>query len=91
MDPNLSLSRDLGWLAATATTIPAAKSMGNNGTTVAVVPTSAVDGASEANNTSYLLLYDTPAGDPGVTLVKKNVSQTSWPQTPNCLDIHPVL
>lgn len=58
-----------------------------NGAVIAVVSTVATDGASEANKTSYFLLYDSPAGGQGVTLVKANPSQTTWPNTPDCTNI----
>lgn len=80
---SLSLAQDHGQLKTIATTIPAGKTSGG-GIAVVRVSTSAVDGASEANNTSYLLSYETTAADPIVLLAKRNLSQTSWPQTPNC-------
>ena len=58
-----------------------------NGSLIAVVSTGAADGASEANNTSYFLVYDTPAGGQGVSWVKKDPSRTSWPYTPDCTTI----
>jgi hypothetical protein len=58
-----------------------------NGAVIAVVSTAAADGASEANKTSYLPLYDTPAGGQGVVLVKDNSTQTTWPSTPDCTNI----
>ncbi len=58
-----------------------------NGAVIAVVSTSTADGASEANKTSYQLLYDTPTGGQGVVLVKDNSSQTTWPATPDCTTI----
>jgi hypothetical protein len=64
------------------TTAPA-----NVGAVIAIVSTSAEDGASEANKTSYLLSYDLPSGGQGVIFVKANSSQTTWPSTPDCTDI----
>jgi len=58
-----------------------------NGAVIAVVSTAATDGASEANKSSYQLLHDTPSGTPGVVLVKKDPSRTSWPSTPDCTNI----
>jgi hypothetical protein len=59
-----------------------------NGAAIAVVPTAANDGASEANNSSYTLSYDNPSGGQGVVLVKKDPSRTSWPSTPDCTSIN---
>jgi hypothetical protein len=58
-----------------------------NGAVIAVASTAAIDGASEANNTSYFLAYETPSGGQGVTLTKKDPSRTSWPSTPDCTNI----
>jgi hypothetical protein len=58
-----------------------------NGAAIAVVSTAANDGASEANNSSYTLAYETPSGGQGVVLVKKDPSRTSWPSTPDCTNI----
>ena len=58
-----------------------------NGAVIGVVSTGAVDGASEANQTNYFLLYDTPAGGQGVVMARDNSSQTSYPSTPDCTNI----
>lgn len=58
-----------------------------NGAVIAVASTVASDGASEANNTSYFLDYDTPPGGQGVALAKKDPGRTSWPSTPDCTNI----
>jgi hypothetical protein len=58
-----------------------------NGAVIAVVSTTASDGASEANKTAYLLLYDVPAGSQGVVMAKDNASQTTFPSTPDCTNI----
>jgi hypothetical protein len=58
-----------------------------NGAAIAVVPTAANDGASEASKTSYMLAYETPSGGQGVVLSKKDPSRTSWPLTPDCTNI----
>lgn len=84
MDSNLSLARDIGPLAATGRTIPKGQIVGLNGNTVTVISTSAVNGASEANKTSYMLGYGTTAGDPGVLFSKRNPTQTQWPNTEDC-------
>lgn len=55
-----------------------------NGAVIAIVSTTAADGASEANKTAYLLLYDVPAGGQGVVMAKDNTSQTTFPSTPDC-------
>ncbi|HEY0512966.1 MAG TPA: hypothetical protein VGH73_13740 [Thermoanaerobaculia bacterium] len=72
---------------ATARLVPKGTTTAINGAVIAVVSTSAADGASEANKTSYMLLYNTPAGGQGVVLVKDNPSQTTWPSTPDCTTI----
>jgi hypothetical protein len=43
-----------------------------------VVTTSSSDGSVEANQTSYTLQYQQQPGDPPVTLVKTNASQTTF-------------
>lgn len=55
-----------------------------NGAVIAVVSTTAVDGASEANKTAYLALYDVPAGGQGVVMAKANAAQTTFANTPDC-------
>ena len=58
-----------------------------NGAAVVTASTVAVDGASEANKSSYMLAYETPAGGQGVALAKKDPARTSWPSTPDCTDV----
>lgn len=82
--PTLSFAQDLGVFTAVPMLIPKGKKVGINGLAVAVVPTGAVNGASEANSISYMLLYDPAPGDPGIFPGKRNHSQTSWPQTDDC-------
>jgi carboxypeptidase family protein len=53
----------------------------------AVVITTNVDGAVEANQTAYFLLYNRAPTDPPITLVKSDAGQTSWPLTQNCKTI----
>jgi hypothetical protein len=72
---------------AKASLVPLGTTTTVNGAVIAVVSTSAADGASEANKTAYTLLYDTPAGSQGVILVKDNSTQTTWPATPDCTNI----
>jgi len=70
---------------ATSRFVPKGTSSTLNGAVIAVVSTSTTpDPAKEANNTSYFLAYDTPAGDQGVSLVKKDPNRTSWPSTSDC-------
>jgi len=58
-----------------------------NGAVIAVVPTGAADGASEANQTAYTLRYDVPAGGQGVFMAKDNSSQTTFPPHTDCTQI----
>jgi|GEM_PF-1495017 len=84
VDQTLSLAQDLGVFATIPVTVPKGHVQGNNGIVIAVVPTTTTNGASEANNTSYALQYDPAATTQTVQLVKKNPSQTTWPQTDDC-------
>ena len=72
---------------AKARFVPKGTATAINGAVIGVVSTSAADGASEANKTSYTLFYDTPAGGQGVALVNDNPTQTTWPSTPDCTTI----
>ena len=58
-----------------------------NGSVFAVVPTADADGAKEAAQTSYFLLYDTPSGGQPVFVDKTNVNQTNWAYTPDCTSV----
>ena len=80
----LSLARDLAPLTAVPVNVPAGNNQGNNGTAVAVVHTGAFDGATEANQTSYLLSYESEPGGPSVFMAKANASQTAFPNTQDC-------
>jgi hypothetical protein len=58
------------------------------------LPTTTEVGATEANKTSYHLLYDTESGKeaggppyPKLEFVKTNESQSSWPETDECLHL----
>lgn len=84
---SLSMAKDLGVFAAVPKVVPRGTVEGNNGIMVTTVSTVAANGASEANNTNYFLIYDSKPGDPIVMLVKRNAGQTSFPQTDNCLAI----
>ena len=53
---------------------------------VFLVETLDANGATEANNTSYFLLYDNPPNEFGKLLAKTN-SRTSWPNTSFCTQI----
>lgn len=72
---------------ATSRTVAAGTTEALNGAVIAVVETVDQNGASEANNTSYFLLYDGGSGGQGVTLIKANPEQTSWPQIEDCTQI----
>lgn len=87
VNTGLSFAQDLGVFAAIPTTVPGGKIEGNGGIMVAVVRTVAANGASEANNTNYFLLYDTAEDDPMVFLAKRNADQANFPQTDSCLAI----
>lgn len=83
-DSNLEIYRyKLGPFATVPVTVNAGRSIGfnPNGYGALVVQTTAADGASEANNTSYFLGYQ------NVLMNKSNSNRTSWPYTPNCADI----
>jgi hypothetical protein len=69
---------------AVSATIKAGNSLSMNGAVVAVVQTSATDGASEASKTSYFLSYDSPSATQPIILDKVNSSQTTWPYIPDC-------
>jgi hypothetical protein len=81
MTSSSTFSQDLGVFTAVPTTVPKGKKIGINGLVVALV---SGEEAPQANNTVYMLSYDTQAGDPGVFLVKRNLNQTSWPKTNDC-------
>lgn len=72
---------------ATSRTVAPGATEALNGAVIAIVQTVAANGASEANNTSYFLLYDGGSGGQGVTLIKANPDQTSWPQIEDCTQI----
>jgi hypothetical protein len=81
----------LGPFATVPTTVNAGSSLNFSpyGFGALIVQTVAMDGASEANNTSYFLGYQGSGSgtNPIVLLTKSDSSQTSWPDTPNCSDI----
>lgn len=72
---------------ATSRTVAPGATENLNGAVIAVVETAAPNGASEANNTSYSLLYDGGSGSQGTVLTKANSGQTSWPQIEDCTQI----
>ena len=87
IDSSISLMTFMNKLALAPTTIPQGKLVGLDGFAVAIVQTSNPDGSKEANNTSYNLAYTGNSADPGITFVKLNGSQTSWPNTEDCTTI----
>ncbi len=66
MDPGLSLAKYMGVFALVPTTIPKGSQVGLDGFSVAVVQTSNPNGAIEANQTAYSLIYDPSTTNPGV-------------------------
>jgi hypothetical protein len=72
---------------ATSRTVAPGATESLNGAVIAIVQTSATNGASEANATSYNLLYEGGSGAQGVNLIKGNPDQTSWPQIEDCTQI----
>ena len=88
IDPGLSLSSLFGVLQQPSVTVPANTTQGSNGLAALTVPTSTDDGAVEANQTSYFLVYPKQQGEPVVIMSKLNSSRTSWPYTPGCLQIN---
>ncbi len=65
-----------------AITIPAGTAKSQWGyLALEAVPTVSADGLTEASNTPYTLYYNTPAkNEPGVVLIKNDLTQTSWPK-----------
>jgi hypothetical protein len=86
IDTTISLVQAFGLLALAPTTIPKGKVVGLDGFGVAVVITSASDGAIEANQTSYDLTMPASGGF-GFLFTKSNNSQSSWTYTPDCRSI----
>jgi hypothetical protein len=90
VDPSLALYTDiLGPTAAVATKVPPGDDMKFfvSAEAALVVSTKNPDGAVEADQTPYFLLYDRQPGDPPVKMVKSDASQTSWPLTEDCKSI----
>ncbi len=87
IDPGLSLSGLFGVTQQPPVTVPANTIQGTDGLAALTVPTADADGAKEANQTAYTLIYPKQAGQPVVLMSKINGSQTSWPYTPGCLQI----
>jgi len=89
-DPTLSLYTDiLGPLAAVPTTVGIGSDLTLSPTLfgATTVQTTLANGAQEANNTAYFLVYNRKPGDPRVQLVKSDAKQTVWPNTLNCSTI----
>ncbi|HEV7552935.1 MAG TPA: hypothetical protein VGP65_14715, partial [Candidatus Angelobacter sp.] len=87
MDSSLSLATLVGVLKLIPTTVLQGKVVGLDGFAVTTVSTANANGAIEANQTSYSLIYDTGSADPGILFAKENPGQTSWPVTANCTAI----
>ncbi|WP_196279158.1 hypothetical protein [Catellatospora vulcania] len=60
-----------------------------NGTVTMEVPEGGpkTDAAAAAQNKSYFVSYETPAGTQGTFMAKANSSQTSWHYTNDCAEI----
>jgi len=54
---------------------------------VFLLQTTDADGPTEANSTSYFLLYHNPPNEVGKLLIRSNAQQTTWPNTHRCSDI----
>jgi hypothetical protein len=90
VDPSLMIYKwVLGPFASVPQTVAAGANIGFavSGQNALVVQTTNPDGSAEANMTSYSLLYNTSASDPGVLMNKTNASRTSWPNTEDCSTI----
>jgi hypothetical protein len=89
-DPGLSIYPKLfGTFAAVPTTVSKGQDLKFNVNALGalVVTTTTTDGAVEANNTGYFLLYNRQPTDPLINLVKSNASRTSFPVTEDCTTI----
>jgi Pro-kumamolisin, activation domain len=88
VDPSLSIYADIfGPFAAIPTSVAAGFDMKFSPSAQAAltVQTVNVDGATEANNTSYLLRYNSSATDPPVLFTKSDAPP--WPLTQDCTAI----
>ncbi|WP_156964536.1 hypothetical protein [Methylocapsa aurea] len=84
-DPRFSQS--LGVVSIAPVTVPQGQKIEPKGYAVVAVATAKPNGAEEASQTSYELLYDSQsvgAKDPAIVFNKTNASQTTWPQTDDC-------
>jgi hypothetical protein len=85
VDTNLAPAVDFGSFKAISRVIPKGTTESHIGMAIVVVSTPpSPDPSSEANKVSYVVEYDTPPGGPGVALSKDNLSQTTWPASPDC-------
>jgi hypothetical protein len=84
MNLNYRMAKIIGTIDATPRMVPLGGIGFGDAATVAVVHTTATNGAAEANNTSYKLGYTTIPGDPPVTVKKSNEGQTAWPYVEDC-------
>lgn len=90
VDPSLQLYTDiLGPFAAVKTAVVAGNDLKFSVSAEAalVVSTTNANGAVEADQSSYFLLYNRNTGDPPVKMVKSDAKQTSWPLTEDCRSI----
>jgi hypothetical protein len=88
VDPSLSIYADIfGPFAAISTSVAAGFDMkfSPSAQTALTVQTVNVDGATEANNTSYMLRYNSSATDPPVLFTKSDAPP--WPLTQDCTTI----
>jgi len=89
-DPGLGLYKDvLSPDTAAPTSVPAGddRKFPVRALGALVVTTKNANGAIEANETSYFLLYDRQPGDLPVKLVKSDAKQTEWANTEDCKKI----
>ena len=90
VDPSLQIYADIfGPFAAVSTSVAKGFDMkfSVSAQTALTVQTVNADGATEANQTSYLLRYNSSPTDPPVLMMKSDASQTNWPLTQDCTTI----
>jgi hypothetical protein len=84
MNPGLSLANYIGVFSLVPTTINKGTQVGLDGFTVTIVQTANPNGAVEANQTTYYLLYNTGPSDPGVLLETDRTWQPLQNPTLDC-------